>query len=279
MQVTDARKLSPEGQADLRRRVVAAVGSGVSQQEAARVFGISRRAVGVWVRAHRENGPEALNPGRRGRHPGDQYALSRRRQAELLADLASGPPERFGLEAALWSRRALTLHIEQRFGVHLSDATVGHYLTRWGLVGGEHRGRIPRATASARRRAEPPVELPPQTSAEAVRVMWRRPTPQFVGTALVPGPGAVERGPLLGEVGPPRQYLEVLLAQSSRGTAHFLVARRPYEAASVRDFGGRVARTLDHAVTLTVCQWPSDQGAALRLWCASPGPAVRICLD
>lgn len=279
MQATDARKLSPEGQADLRRRVVAAVGSGMSQQAAARVFGISRRAVGVWVRAHRENGPDALNPGRRGRQPGAQYALSRRQQAELLQDLVVGPPEAFGLDASLWSRRVLAEHIEHRFGLHLSAATVGHYLTRWGLVDGDTRGRIPgvlRATASDLRRDEAPGELSRGAHTEALWVMWRRPAPTFVGTALVPGPGTVARGPIPAEVGPPRQFLEVLVAQSVRGTAYFQAARRPYELASIRDFGERTARTLDHPVALTVCQWPPDQGAALRLWRASPGPAVRV---
>jgi transposase-like protein len=53
---TDARKLSPESLADLRRRVVAAVHGGMTQSEAARAFGVSRRAVGVWVRAHRVAG-------------------------------------------------------------------------------------------------------------------------------------------------------------------------------------------------------------------------------
>lgn len=159
----DARKLSPEGQADLRRRVVAAVAAGLSQQEAARVFGISRRAVGLWVRAHRQDGPEALNPNRRGRNPGEQYALSRRQQVELLQAMAQHSPDELGLAAPVWSRRVLAEYIAARFGLPLSTTTVGHYLTRWGLLG--------------------PARRAPRT--DAMLVSWHRPVPMFVGTALV----------------------------------------------------------------------------------------------
>jgi transposase len=159
----DARKLSPEGQADLRRRAVAAVESGMSQQEAARVFGISRRAVGVWVRAHRQSGPAALNPQRRGRNPGEQFALSPRQQAEVLDAVSEHTPDELGLAAPVWSRRVLADFIAERFGVHLSTTTVGHYLTRWGLVGAERRA----------------------SRLDSMRISWHRPVPMFLGTALL----------------------------------------------------------------------------------------------
>lgn len=119
---------------------MAAVGSGMSQQEAARVFGISRRAVGVWVRAHRTYGPAALDSQRRGRGPGEQFALSRNRQGDLLAQISRHAPDELGLAAPVWSRRVLADFITKRFGTPLSSTTVGHYLSRWGLVDCSRRG-------------------------------------------------------------------------------------------------------------------------------------------
>lgn len=248
----DARKLSPEGQADLRRRAVAAVQSGMSQLEAARVFGVSRRAVGVWVRAHRVSGPDALNSHRRGRAPGEQFALSRRQQVELLQAVAGGLPEDFGIAAALWSRRALAELIEVRFGVELSGTTVGLYVARWGLTG-----------EAARRQPG---------SVETLWVRWHRPVPEFVGTPLMPGPGSIARGPVPGEVGPPRTFLDVLVAESARGTTHFRALSRPYTVAALQDFEARVAQVLDHPVKLTVSQWPAEQSALLRAWRTSAAP-------
>ena len=46
----DARSLPGEAQEDLRRRVVEAVQKGLSQTEAARVFGIARGTVSRWYR-------------------------------------------------------------------------------------------------------------------------------------------------------------------------------------------------------------------------------------
>src|SRR5208282_4800186 len=45
MEKQDARSLSAEGQEDLRRRVVEAVAKGLSQTEAARVFGVARGTI------------------------------------------------------------------------------------------------------------------------------------------------------------------------------------------------------------------------------------------
>jgi transposase len=251
----DARRLSPEVQADLRRRVVAAVETGMSQQEAARVFGISRRAVGVWVRAHRSYGPEALKPHRRGRHPGDQFALSRLDQAQLLQDVAAGPPDVYGIDAPLWSRRVLAQYILKRFGLNLTLTTIGHYLVRWGLVAGEgYPWRGPVGT---------------------LWVMWHRPTPRFVGSALVPGPGSLLAGPVPGTIGPRPDYLDVVFAQSSRGTTHFLCLPHPHGVADLLEFGERLERTFGGAVTPTVREWPPDERALLRSWQAAGGRRVR----
>lgn len=238
MQAMDARKLSPEGQADLRRRVVAAVEAGMSQQEAGRVFGISRRAVGVWVRAHRLNGPEALNPHRRGRNPGEQFALSRRQQSELLQELSRHAPDELGLVSPVWSRRVLADFIAARYGLHLSTTTVGHYLTRWGLLG------------SARRAPQP----------ESMLISWHRPVPLFVGDALVPE----------------AENLDVLVAQSARGAAFFLCVCPPYTVEALQDFVVRLEGVEGGSPSFTVGMWPADQAKLLRAWrSAQAGRSVR----
>src|SRR5438093_11231604 len=70
MKVKDARSLSSEAQEALRVRVVKAVRDGMTQAEAARVFGISRARVKAWSRRHEQSGRKALRAGRRGRPPG-----------------------------------------------------------------------------------------------------------------------------------------------------------------------------------------------------------------
>src|SRR4029453_17722650 len=52
----DARSLPGAAQAALRKRAVQAVVDGVSQAEAARVFGVHPNAVNRWVKRYRQGG-------------------------------------------------------------------------------------------------------------------------------------------------------------------------------------------------------------------------------
>ena len=56
----DARSLPAEAQEDLRRRVVEAVQKGLSQSEAARVFGVARGTVNRWMGMVERVGRRAL---------------------------------------------------------------------------------------------------------------------------------------------------------------------------------------------------------------------------
>jgi transposase len=256
--------------------VVAAVDAGMTQVEAGRVFGISRRAVGVWVRAHRELGPAALGPARRGRLPGDPAALSRRQQAQLLQDVEAGCPDAYGLNAELWSRRALTEHIERCYGLTLSAATLGSYLSRWGLVE-TVRGRARVDQRVLRAWTDPDSGRARRPDPDRwVQVTWSRPAPRFAGTALLPGPGSLTRGPLPGECGPPREHLDLLTAYTARGAAHFRCLGRPYQAIAVRDLGARLTHLCGHPVFAVVHRWPPDQLALLHAWIEDPAPLLDV---
>src|SRR5438874_8719314 len=103
----DARSLSAEALETLRRRAVAAVESGESRSEVARLFGVSRKTVGAWVLAYRQHGEDAFRPKTRGRRPGEQLALSPAQQAWTIKTIISGTPDQNGLGHRLWSRPAV----------------------------------------------------------------------------------------------------------------------------------------------------------------------------
>jgi transposase len=263
VQLTDARRLSPEGQEDLRRRVVAAIDGGMTQLEAARVFGVSRRAVGVWIRAHRTFGPTALQAHRRGRPPGEQHALSRRTQAELLRELTVGPPDHHGLPGLLWSRRAVAELIHLHTGRRLSPTTVGHYLTRWNIAATPISGPHPATLLG---------------HATTWWLTWSRPVPKYLNSDLMPPPGSFAAGPPPGRRGPWPAHLEALLAQSARGDLLFLLSRTPWEPEELTRAGERLVRTDGHPVHLMVRRWPTEQVELLRHWSREPGSDLRLTL-
>lgn len=133
MTTRDARSLPAAAQEDLRRKVVRAVVSeGLSQTEAARLFGVTRVAVNGWVRRFREGGVRSLKAQRRGRPRGTQLAPH---EAATTVRLILGRcPDQLLLPFALWTREAVQRLLLTRFGVRLSVWTVGRYLKRWNLT-------------------------------------------------------------------------------------------------------------------------------------------------
>jgi transposase len=127
----DARSLPGAAQAALRKRAVQAVLGGMTQAEAARVFGVHPNAVNRWMQRYRQGGWAALSERRRGRRAGEQAALSASQQQEIIALVRDSTPDELGLPGFLWTREAVAELIAQRYRVRLARTTVGLYLRSW----------------------------------------------------------------------------------------------------------------------------------------------------
>jgi len=131
MSKEDARSLPGAAQAALRKRAVQAVLDGMTQAQAARVFGVHPNAVGRWMKRYRDGGFHALAERRRGRRAGEQAALSASQQQEVIALVRDSTPDQLGLTGFLWTREAVAELIAQRYGTRLARTTVGAYLRAW----------------------------------------------------------------------------------------------------------------------------------------------------
>ena len=129
----DTRSLPAAAQAALRNRAVRAVLDGMTQAQAARVFGVHHNAVNRWVKRYRQGGWAGLGERRRGRRPGEQAALSEPQQQEVIALVRDATPDQLGLAGFLWTRDAVAELINQRYGLLLARTTVGGYLRGWGF--------------------------------------------------------------------------------------------------------------------------------------------------
>lgn len=132
MKNKDARSWPAAAQEQLRRRAVQAVRDGMSQVEAARIFGVTRQSVGVWAKKAGNKGLEALAAKPQGRPKGKTLPA---RQAKVIAQaISNNPPDQLRLPFFLWTREAVERLIERRYGVRLSVWTVGRYLKDWGFT-------------------------------------------------------------------------------------------------------------------------------------------------
>jgi len=130
----DARKLDLIGKEDLRRRTVqAVVHQGVSKAEAARVFGVSRTSVHLWVDLYETYGEGGLTPKRPGRPKGGGQ-LKGWQAATIVNIIKDHCPEQLKMPFALWTRAAVRDLIQMRYGIRYSLGMVGRLLRRWGFT-------------------------------------------------------------------------------------------------------------------------------------------------
>jgi len=133
MTKTDTRKLSRSAQEVIRHKAVQAVIEGrMTQTGAAKVFGVSRTSVCLWVKAYHERGEAALKTSRQGRSKGGLLGASQ--AAGIRKSILGRCPDQLRLPGFLWTRDLVSELIERRHGVSLSRWTVGRYLKDWGLT-------------------------------------------------------------------------------------------------------------------------------------------------
>jgi transposase len=128
----DTRSPPAAAQAALRTRAVRAVLDGMTQAQAARVFGVHPNAVNRWIRRYREGGFPGLSARRQGRRVGEQAALTETQQQEAIA-WSGGHSNQLGLLGFLWTREAVAQLIARRYGLRLARTTMGAYLRGWGF--------------------------------------------------------------------------------------------------------------------------------------------------
>lgn len=132
MKTKDFRSLSPQTQEDLRRKAVKAVLDGRTRQEVGAIFGVSGKSVGAWVNKCTKDGSKALKAKPRGRPKGG--SLKPWQAAQIAKTVIDKHPEQLKLPFYLWTREAVVMLIEKRFGICLSIWTAGRYLARWGFT-------------------------------------------------------------------------------------------------------------------------------------------------
>ena len=131
MKKPDGRHLSIAAQNYLRQQAIRLREEGKRVCDISEYLGVNRSTVGKWWRQYKRSGETALSQQRRGRQLGEGQTLSATAQAEVEAALHD-EPEDYGIDSALWTRRAVQAVIEQLCEVKMPIRTVGDYLNRWG---------------------------------------------------------------------------------------------------------------------------------------------------
>jgi len=130
----DARQLSPDSQAELRRQAIRLLKQGQRQSAIAELLEVRQATISDWWKRYREGGWAALKPRKRGRVPGTARYLKLEQEAEVQRLITDHTPDQLKLDFALWTRQAVIDLITERFGVTYALQTMSEILARWGFT-------------------------------------------------------------------------------------------------------------------------------------------------
>jgi transposase len=239
----DARSLPGAAQAALRKRAVRVVLDGMTQAEAARVFGVHPNAVNRWIKRYREGGWDGLSERRRGRRAGEQPVLAAPQQQEVIALVRESTPDQLGLPGFLWTRDAVGELITQRYGRWLARTTVGGYLRRWGFSPQkpQHRALEQNPAAVARWLATEFPAIRAQAKREGGVVLWLDEMGVRSDAAAGRSWAPMGQTPVIKRTGK-RFGVNMLSAISNAGRLRFRLFTGSFNGPAFIDFLGRLLR-------------------------------------
>ena len=130
MKKQDGRTMDHQALEAIRIQAVQRVEAGESPEDVIRVLGFTRTVIYDWLAKYRQGGVDALRakaiPGRPPRLEGKQLRW-------LHTAITTKNPLQYRFEFALWTRGMVRELIRERWGVRLSEVSVGRLLKKLGL--------------------------------------------------------------------------------------------------------------------------------------------------
>jgi transposase len=247
----------------------------MSQVEAARVFGVTRQAVGRWLGMWREEGSKALRAKRRGRPLGGQLAMGQ--SGWVRSQVISHTPDQLRLPFYLWTREAVAQLIESEFGISLSVWTVGRYLKGWGFT-----PQKPIRRAFEQNRGEVRKWLKesyPAIRAQALRekaeIHWGDEMGMRSDHAAGRSWGLKGRTPVIPASGK-RFGCNMISTITNRGRLHFMVFTQEFNGPLFVKFLDRLVRQIRRKVFLILDGHPVHRSRVAKAWLAANQKRLRL---
>ena len=130
MKAQDGRKLSPKTLEEIRTRAVQRVQAGESPEIVIKTLGFSRACIYNWLARYRAGGWQALKTGSRTGRP---KKLGGKQIAWIYKTVVDKDPLQMKFQFALWTRSMIAVVVKRKYGIKLSDSSVGRLLRQLGL--------------------------------------------------------------------------------------------------------------------------------------------------
>ena len=275
MKIRDARSLPAVAQEEVRRKAIKAILDGRRQREVAEIFGVTRQAVGRWVKAYREGGERRLKARQRGRPRGG--FLLPWQAAQIAKMVIERHPEQLKLPFCLWTREAVAQLIERQFGIRLSMWTVGRYLARWGFTPQKPvRRAFERNPEKVRQWLEEKYPaIVKQAKRERAVIHWGDEMGLRSDHAAGRCYGRRGQTPVIAATGK-RFGCNMISAITNRGELHFMVFKKRFRWNVFLDFLRRLVRQSKRKIFLIVDSHPVHLSKRVKTWLHTHRQAIRL---
>lgn len=273
----DGRKLSRSAQDAARRKAVeAVVKDGMPQIVAARVFGVSKTTVCLWVKAYRQGGWAALESKPKGRPKGGK--LTKAQEMSIRKSVLGKNPSQLRLPGLLWTRDLIGELIQRRFDVKLSRWTVGRHLKGWGLTPHKPARRsLEQNPAQVKYWLEtkyPAIER--QAKEEGARIWWGDETELRSDHQSGTTWSEIGQTPLV-KVSGNRFSCKMISAVTNRGDMTFMVFEGRFSTKTFLGFLKRlVKQQAGRKVFIIVSRHPVHKARAVEEWIAAQDGKIRL---
>ena len=275
MKTKDARSLPAVAQEDLRRKAVKAVLGGMKQVEAAKVLGVTRQAIGKWLKAHRQGGLKTLKAKRQGRPRGG--SLLGWQSAQIAKSVVDRCPDQLKMPFYLWTREAVGQLIERRFGVRLSVWTVGRYLARWGFTPQKPMRRAFEKNPEAVHRwlDEKYPAILKQAKQEKANIYWGDEMGMRSDHTVGRSYGRRGQTPVILGTGV-RFGCNMISAITNKGQLNFMVFKQRFKANVFEEFLRRLVRQSERKVFIIVDGHPVHRSGKVKKWLNKNEKYIRL---
>jgi transposase len=275
MEEVDARSLSPKAQERIRQLAVKAVLDGKKQVEVAKLYGVTRRAISNWLKAHRNAGFQALKAKPKGRPKGG--SLLPWQAAQIAKAVIDHHPEQLKLPFYLWTREAVTQLIHRKFRIRVSLSTAGRYLKRWGFTPQKPVRRAleqnPQDVRNWLEREYPTIQH--QAKSEKAQIFWGDEMGLRSDHAVGRSYGLRGQTPVIVATGK-RFGCNMISAITNQGRLNFMVFKSRFTAPVFLEFLNRLVRQSRRKVFLIVDRHPVHRSKKATKWLEEHGDKIRL---
>jgi transposase len=275
MKMRDARMLPSIAQEDLRRKVLRAIRGGKKQVEVAQLFGVTRQAVGKWVKKYREGGVRALRARKRGRP--SKSSLLPWQAAQIAKAVVQRYPEQLKLPFYLWTREAVAELIERKFTIRLSRWTVGRYLAQWGFTPQKPmRKAFEQDSEQVRQWLEEKYpEIRRLARENKAEIYWGDEMGLRSDHACGRSYGRCGETPIIPGTGK-RFGCNMVSAITNRGRLYFMIFKQRFQSDVFTEFLRRLLRQVPRHLFLIIDQHPVHIAAKVKKWFKRHEDRIRV---